>query len=72
MKKLETAFLLTNEKLPEIGETVLSAIIVDGDVVIVDQHGKLINGLKSATINSTVESGKNSSLITLTVRSHRD
>ena len=70
MKKLRPATLFKmhvgTDKCPEIGETVLSAIMVNGNVCVVDQNGKIIQGLKSASISSDI---KGVSLITLTVGS---
>jgi hypothetical protein len=57
------------DKCPEIGDTVLSAKIVNGSVCVVDQHGKMVQGLKAASISSDV---KNVTTITLTVRSHTE
>jgi hypothetical protein len=70
MEKLTPAIVRLNEKCPPFGDTVLRAAVIDGDVIVVDQHGKMVNGLKSAQINSDAQSGI--STITLTVRSHRD
>lgn len=71
MKKLRAANLfqmfLGADKCPEEGDTVLSAIMVNGNVCVVDQQGKMVKGLKSASISSDV---KGLSAITLTVRSH--
>jgi hypothetical protein len=40
---------------PEVGETALSAVIVDGNVFIVDQRGKMLKGLVSCSVKTEVD-----------------
>lgn len=69
MEKRKKAHIQGNESLPAVGDTVLRALVIDGDVVVVDQNGLMVNGFVSASIESGCGIVSN---ITLTVRSHRD
>jgi hypothetical protein len=55
-----------SDPVPEVGDTVLSAVMVNGNVCVVDQHGKMVQGLKAVSVSSDI---KGLSLITLTVGS---
>ena len=45
----------TQSRMPEVGETALSAVIIDGNVYVVDQHGKMVQGLINCSVHTGVD-----------------
>ena len=46
---------IPQQNAPETGDTYLSAVCVDGHVYVVDQHGKMVNGLISCTVKTNID-----------------
>lgn len=57
--------------MPAIGETELRAKIVNGNVVVIDQNGLLIQNLVSASVSSTIN-GNGITQITVMVNARAD